>query len=160
MGLSFKKERAFTNTKCIQIFFLPIKGLEMSTADAYLNEGVTLLTCRLLHIGSWSSISIYKYGSDVSKTKVLTVYGGSSNVTVEEAVKHRLRATVDKPSKYEVLITLWVYSLGCQDEGLFSCAADVPFAVPEAFGRLNIKSKQAFLHFELYIYFLNLFFKY
>lgn len=132
--------------------FLPFEGLEMSSVDAYLNEGVTLLTCRLLHIGSWSSISVYKYVSKVNKTRILTVYDGSSNVTVEQEVSRRIRATVDKPSKYEVVITLWVYSLGCQDEGIFSCAADVPFAVPEAFGRLNIKSKPLIYKMHIYIH--------
>ncbi|XP_061167653.1 uncharacterized protein LOC133176554 [Saccostrea echinata] len=116
-------------------------GLEMTSADAYLNEGVTLLSCRLLHVGAWTSISIYKHASNGNKSRILIAYNDSTNPEVEKEVSHRFRATIDKPSKYEVNITLWVYSLECKDEGQFSCTADVPFAVPEAFGRLNIKAK-------------------
>ncbi|XP_062618598.1 uncharacterized protein LOC134280195 isoform X2 [Saccostrea cucullata] len=116
-------------------------GLEMTSADAYLNEGVTLLSCRLLHVGAWTSISIYKHASNGNTSRILIAYNDSANPEVEKEVSHRFRATIDKPSKYEVNITLWVYSLECGDEGQFSCTAVVPFAVPEAFGRLNIKAK-------------------
>lgn len=114
-------------------------GLEMSSADAYLNEGVTLLSCRLLHVGTWTSISVFNHNANGNKSRLLIAYNDSSTPVIEKSVSSRLRATTDKPSKYEVLITLWMYSLGCDDEGNFSCTADVPFAVPEAFGRLNIK---------------------
>lgn len=114
-------------------------GLEMSSADAYLNEGVTLLSCRLLHVGTWTSISVFNHNANGNKSRLLIAYNDSSTPVIEKSVSSRLRATTDKPSKYEVLITLWMYSLGCDDEGNFSCTADVPFAVPEVFGRLNIK---------------------
>eukprot|EP00105_Crassostrea_gigas_P010531 XP_011425843.1 PREDICTED: uncharacterized protein LOC105327213 isoform X1 [Crassostrea gigas] len=116
-------------------------GLEMSSADAYLNEGVTLLSCRLLHVGTWTSISVFKHGAEGSRSRVLVAYNDSNTPVIEKEVSNRLRATTDRPSKYEVVITLWMYSLGCEDEGEFSCTADVPFAVPEAFGRLNIIAK-------------------
>lgn len=110
----------------------------MSSADAYLNEGVTLLSCRLLHVGTWTCISVFKHGAEGSRSRVLVAYNDSNTPVIEKEVSNRLRATTDRPSKYEVVITLWMYSLGCEDEGEFSCTADVPFAVPEAFGRLNI----------------------
>lgn len=116
-------------------------GLEMSSADAYLNEGVTLLSCRLLHVGTWTSISVFKHGAKGDRSRVLVAYNDSSTPVIEKEVSNRLRATTDAPSKYEVVVTLWMYSLGCEDEGQFSCTADVPFAVPEAYGRLNILAK-------------------
>ena len=115
----------------------------MSDATAFLNEGVTSLTCRLQHVGRWSGVRISKVtpmGRNYNILKVKHSPSGAPTRMVTNALRHRFFSAVTT-KRYEVEVTLWIYKLSCRDEGEYICEAEVPFYIPGAIGTVHLIGK-------------------
>ncbi|KAK3602483.1 hypothetical protein CHS0354_022349 [Potamilus streckersoni] len=115
-------------------------ALTMTSTVAFLKEGVTSIRCRLLHLGEWSHITIWKIRPNGNKTKVLTVDRKVGTAIYETFMKDRIFADIVS-TRYEVEVNLLIYVLTCEDEGWYRCTADVPFELPEAEGEIIVKVK-------------------
>ncbi|KAL3848300.1 hypothetical protein ACJMK2_019168 [Sinanodonta woodiana] len=117
-----------------------LPALTMTSTVAFLKEGVTSIRCRLLHLGEWSHITIWKIRTNGNKTKVLTADRKVGPAIYETFMKDRIFADIVS-SRYEVEVNLWIYVITCEDQGRYTCTADVPFELPEAEGEIILKVK-------------------
>ena len=111
----------------------------MEGVVAYLNEGVTLLKCRLTHTGSWNQITILKGEQSGKRTEIMSAINGQEPLVYNSTMKDRVFANVEIKTRYEFELYFWVYVLTCYDQGDYFCTAEGPFTVPDAKGYIDIR---------------------
>ncbi|KAK3095151.1 hypothetical protein FSP39_010830 [Pinctada imbricata] len=114
-------------------------GLSLTNTTAFLNEGVTSLTCRLQHVGRWSGLQIYRETSTGRSVLLVVKYSpkGPPIKIMPDTIKHRYFSVVNT-KRYEVDVMLWIYKLNCNDNGQYKCRADIPFELPDVVGFVNL----------------------
>lgn len=110
----------------------------MTNVVAYMNERLTSVTCRLLHMGSWQFIKMWKVLKTDDRIELLTIFNNTKFILTNSTMKGRIFADVQS-TKNEVDVKLWLYNLECGDEGIYECTADVPFDIPVAQGNVMLK---------------------
>lgn len=115
-------------------------GIVMDDVVAVMNEGVTSLTCRIQHMGSWNTINLWKILPSGDRVQIVSA-NNKTNVTIpNKAMQGRLFADIQN-TKYESRLKLWIYTLECNDEGMYACEADIGHPLPEAKAKLSLKGK-------------------
>ncbi|WAR28060.1 hypothetical protein MAR_013764 [Mya arenaria] len=124
-----------------EIKMLP--SLAMTSVIAYLNEGVTLLKCRLNYLGHthWRNITVSKQLQDGDSYKILTVTRGGDTVVHESPMSGRVFTNVDDVRPYEAEVSMWIYVLTCGDKGTYTCSTDPELGIPVSAGTLQIYTK-------------------
>ncbi|XP_021372171.1 uncharacterized protein LOC110462516 isoform X2 [Mizuhopecten yessoensis] len=115
-------------------------GIVMHDVVAYMNEGVTSLTCRVQHLGSWSALRLRKILSSGDSITIV-VASNKTNVTIQDPnMRGRLFADI-QTTQYEANLKLWIYTLECDDAGTYLCEADVDYELPATRAQLTLKVK-------------------
>ncbi|XP_069104654.1 uncharacterized protein [Argopecten irradians] len=115
-------------------------GIVMNDVIAYMNEGVTSLTCRVQHIGPWDAIRLRKVLPSGDKIPIV-VASNQTNVTIQDPnMQGRLFADI-QTSKFEAELKLWIYTLHCDDAGTYVCEVDADYNLPESRAQLTLKVK-------------------
>ena len=114
----------------------------MNDVIAYLNEGVASLKCHLTHTGAWDKITISKadpwYGT---KMEIVTIRNGQEPIIHNTTMKDRLFANIERETRYELGINVWLYKLTCEDQGEYFCEVDAPMKLATARGNIDIRGK-------------------
>ncbi|XP_033760565.1 uncharacterized protein LOC117342500 [Pecten maximus] len=115
-------------------------GIAMNDVVAYMNEGVTSLTCRVQHIGPWDAIRLRKVLPSGDRIPVV-VASNKTNVTIQDPnMQGRLFADI-QTTKYEAELKIWIYTLHCDDAGTYVCEVDADYVLPESHAQLSLKVK-------------------
>ena len=107
------------------------------------------MSCRLLHLGDWNAITVWKLFPSGSRVKLLTTKNKTNVTLANSPYRSRLFGVVEN-TRYSTELKFWIYSLVCDDAAMYACEADVPFALNEAYGKLLLKGtclNQFFLMF-------------
>ncbi|XP_035825906.1 uncharacterized protein LOC118477765, partial [Aplysia californica] len=102
---------------------LVIRAVISEARDGVLNQGLAAITCSVIHVPDWSTISIQRVTSPSSSQDVLTVGRDGSTTWYDESM--RMRAVPEfRRSDLESVVTLWLSSSRCGDQGTYTCVVE------------------------------------
>ncbi|XP_046574727.1 uncharacterized protein LOC124282747 isoform X2 [Haliotis rubra] len=115
-------------------------ALSLRTSTGSLNEGLTAIACRLLHLGTWDILSVKRQTTSGYEYDIMHVHNNGSVDWLDSNLESRALSEVFI-SKYEAEVLIWISVLKCADEGRYVCGASGIPSLTQAQSTLSVISK-------------------